>query len=153
MCILLAVPSVSAVAEPVCESPGRLRRPGSQPAPWWSTAARAGQIAIVAFASDRDALDLTTAFGKLPFPVALDPPDNPDDPIGPVTRPWGVNQLPETLLVDRERIVQYHFQNVRDWDSPLANRCLKAFAAAVAIGFFETPFVNEVPLTASPVRQ
>lgn len=37
-------------------------------------AALAGQIAIVVVASGRDPQDVTRRFGKLPFPVVVDPP-------------------------------------------------------------------------------
>src|SRR5262249_35577071 len=93
-------------------------------------AALSKQIPIVVVASDRDPKDVTDAFGKLPFPVVLDLPPDPDDAIGTVTQSWGVHLLPERLLVDRQGIVQFHFQTFRDWDSPLALRCLKAFAAS-----------------------
>jgi hypothetical protein len=85
---------------------------------------------IVAVTSDRDPQDVTHKFGKLPFPVVLDAPGNPDDALGPVTQSWGISRLPENLLVDRKGIVRFHFQTFRGWGSPLAIRCLQAFAAA-----------------------
>lgn len=88
------------------------------------------QIAIVVVASDRDAKDVTDQFGKPPFPIVLDPPVQPDGVVGAVTRSWGVTALPESLLVDAKGIVRYHFQNTRNWDSPPASRCIRAFVAS-----------------------
>jgi hypothetical protein len=93
-------------------------------------ARRTGGLAIVMVASDRDPATVATAVGALPFPVVLDPPARPDDNVGATTRAWGIAAVPENLLVDRKGVVRYHFQNARDWDSPEALRCIRAFVAA-----------------------
>jgi thiol-disulfide isomerase/thioredoxin len=93
-------------------------------------AAIARQIPVVLVSSDRDPSDVTTAFGKQPFPVVLDPPGKPDENLGVVTRSLGIQAVPESLLLDRNGIIRYHFVNVRDWDSPAALRCVKTFAAS-----------------------
>jgi peroxiredoxin len=93
-------------------------------------AAIARQIPIVLLSSDSDPDDVTTAFGKQPFPVVLDPPGNPDDNLGVVTRSLGILAVPESLLLDRNGVIKLHFVNVRDWDSPAALRCVKVFAGS-----------------------
>jgi len=93
-------------------------------------AAIARQIPIVLLSSDSNPDDVTTAFGKQPFPVVLDPPGNPDENLGVVTRSLGIRAVPESLLLDRNGVIKLHFVNVRDWDSPAALRCVKVFAGS-----------------------
>lgn len=88
------------------------------------------QIAVVMVSSDSDPAAVTAEFGKQPFPVVLDPPSKPDDNLGALTSSLGIRAVPESLLVDRNGVVRFHFMNARDWDSPAARRCVKTFAAS-----------------------
>jgi thiol-disulfide isomerase/thioredoxin len=98
--------------------------------PTLATLAKTAGITIVMVASDRDPKEVASIVGKPPFAVVLDPPPTADDNIGTVTTSWGINLVPENLLVDAKGIVRYHFQNARAWDTPEALRCVKAFMAA-----------------------
>ena len=93
-------------------------------------AALTRQLSVVLLASDTDPKAVIAELGPQPFPIVLDPPSKPDDNIGAVTKSWGVNLVPETVRLDRKGVVRFHFQNTREWDSPEAQRCLKAFLAA-----------------------
>lgn len=87
-------------------------------------------LPVVMVASDADPKAVLDEIGAQPFPIVLDPPKQPDDAVGAVTQSWGVTRLPESVLVDRTGVVRFHFQNVRDWDTPEAQRCVRAFLAA-----------------------
>jgi hypothetical protein len=90
----------------------------------------ARQIAVVMVSSDSDPAVVMTEFGKQPFPVVLDPPSKPDDNLGAFTSSLGIRAVSESLLLDRNGVVRFHFVNVRDWDSPAAQRCMKTFVAS-----------------------
>ncbi|MBA3539021.1 MAG: TlpA family protein disulfide reductase [Deltaproteobacteria bacterium] len=59
------------------------------------------------------------------FKVWLDPPTG-DDTIGPITHAWGIKAVPESALIDRKGNIQAYFVNKRDWESPVAQTCLRA---------------------------
>jgi thiol-disulfide isomerase/thioredoxin len=63
--------------------------------------------------------------GGLPFNVFLDPP-NGDDTIGPITRGWGIKAVPESALIDRQGNIRAYFVNKRDWQSPVAQTCIRS---------------------------
>jgi hypothetical protein len=93
-------------------------------------AAIARQIAVVMVSSDSDPGVVMTQLGKQPFPVVLDPPSKPDDNLGAVTSSLGIQAVPESLLLDRNGVVRFHFMNARNWDTPAAQRCVKTFIAS-----------------------
>ena len=63
--------------------------------------------------------------GGLPFTVLLDPPQG-DDNIGQIASAWGIKAVPESALIDRKGNIRAYFVNKRDWDSPVAQTCLRS---------------------------
>lgn len=61
----------------------------------------------------------------LPFTVLLDPPQG-DDNIGQIASSWGIKAVPESALIDRQGRIRAYFVNKRDWDSPVAQTCLRS---------------------------
>jgi thiol-disulfide isomerase/thioredoxin len=60
-----------------------------------------------------------------PFKVLLDPPAG-DENIGPITAAWGIKAVPESALIDRRGNIRAYFVNKRDWQSPVAETCLRS---------------------------
>lgn len=60
-----------------------------------------------------------------PFKVLLDPPPG-DENIGKITASWGIKAVPESALIDRKGNIRAYFVNKRDWQSPVAQTCLRA---------------------------
>lgn len=66
------------------------------------------------------------AFPKgVPFKAFLDPPQG-DDNLGPITQSWGIHAVPESALIDRQGRLRAYFVNKRDWESPVAQTCLRS---------------------------
>jgi thiol-disulfide isomerase/thioredoxin len=60
-----------------------------------------------------------------PFKLLLDPPPG-DENIGKITASWGIKAVPESALIDRQGNIRAYFVNKRDWQSPVAETCLRA---------------------------
>jgi thiol-disulfide isomerase/thioredoxin len=60
-----------------------------------------------------------------PFKVLLDPPPG-DENIGKITAAWGIKAVPESALIDREGKIRAYFVNKRDWQSGVAETCLRS---------------------------
>jgi thiol-disulfide isomerase/thioredoxin len=60
-----------------------------------------------------------------PFKVLLDPPPG-DENIGRITAAWGIKAVPESALIDRQGNIRAYFVNKRDWQSPVAETCLRS---------------------------
>jgi thiol-disulfide isomerase/thioredoxin len=60
-----------------------------------------------------------------PFKVLLDPPAG-DDNLGPITQAWGIKAVPESALIDRRGNIRAYFVNKRDWQSSVAQTCLRS---------------------------
>ncbi|HEX2689650.1 MAG TPA: TlpA disulfide reductase family protein [Kofleriaceae bacterium] len=60
-----------------------------------------------------------------PFKVLIDPPDG-DQNIGKITAAWGIKAVPESALIDRQGNIRAYFVNKRDWQSPVAETCLRS---------------------------
>jgi len=60
-----------------------------------------------------------------PFKVLIDPPQG-DDNIGKITASWGIKAVPESALIDRQGNIRAYFVNKRDWQSPVAQTCLRS---------------------------
>ena len=60
-----------------------------------------------------------------PFKVLLDPPPG-DENIGKITASWGIKAVPESALIDRRGNIRAYFVNKRDWESPVAQTCLRS---------------------------
>jgi thiol-disulfide isomerase/thioredoxin len=60
-----------------------------------------------------------------PFKVWLDRP-NGDDNIGKIAASWGITAVPESALIDRQGNIRAYFGNKRDWQSPVAETCLRS---------------------------
>jgi len=60
-----------------------------------------------------------------PFKVLLDPPPG-DENIGKITASWGIKAVPESALIDRQGNIRAYFVNKRDWQSPVAQTCLRS---------------------------
>lgn len=61
----------------------------------------------------------------VPFRVYLDPPGG-DGNIGAIAEAWGIKAVPESALIDRRGNIRAYFVNKRDWESPVAQTCLRA---------------------------
>ena len=61
----------------------------------------------------------------LPFKVYLDPPEGQGN-IGAIAAAWGITAVPESALIDRQGRIRAYFVNKRDWDSPVAQTCLRS---------------------------
>ncbi len=59
------------------------------------------------------------------FNVWLDPPSG-DGSIGAIAQKWGVDAVPDSVLIDRKGMIQAYFVNKRDWESPVAQTCLRS---------------------------
>jgi len=60
-----------------------------------------------------------------PFKVLLDPPSG-DGNIGAIAASWGIKAVPESALIDRQGNIRAYFVNKRDWQSPVAETCLRS---------------------------
>jgi thiol-disulfide isomerase/thioredoxin len=65
------------------------------------------------------------ALPNTPFNVLLDPPAG-DENIGKITASWGIKAVPESALIDRQGNIRAYFVNKRDWQSPVAQTCLRS---------------------------
>jgi thiol-disulfide isomerase/thioredoxin len=61
-----------------------------------------------------------------PFKVMLDDPSAGVGSIGKIAHSWGVEQVPDSFLVDRMGRIRYYFSNKRDWGSSIAETCIKS---------------------------
>jgi hypothetical protein len=62
---------------------------------------------------------------NIPFKAFLDPPQG-DENLGPITQAWGLRAVPESVLIDRKGNIRAYFVNKRDWESPVAQTCLRS---------------------------
>jgi len=62
---------------------------------------------------------------NIPFKVFLAPPQGENN-IGPITQRWGIKAVPESALIDRKGNIRAYFVNKRDWETPVAQTCLRA---------------------------
>jgi thiol-disulfide isomerase/thioredoxin len=60
-----------------------------------------------------------------PFKVLIDPPAD-DGNIGKITASWGIKAVPESALIDRRGNIRAYFVNKRDWQSNVAQTCLRS---------------------------
>lgn len=60
-----------------------------------------------------------------PFKVLLDPPEG-DGNMGKIAASWGIKAVPESALIDRQGNIRAYFVNKRDWQSPVAETCLRS---------------------------
>jgi thiol-disulfide isomerase/thioredoxin len=61
----------------------------------------------------------------VPFKVFLDPPEGEGN-IGAIAASWGIKAVPESALIDRNGVIRAYFVNKRDWESPVAETCLRS---------------------------
>ena len=61
----------------------------------------------------------------VPFRVFLDPPAG-DSNIGAIASSWGITAVPESALIDRRGVIRAYFVNKRDWQSPVAETCIRS---------------------------
>lgn len=61
----------------------------------------------------------------VPFQVFLDPPAG-DSNIGAIAASWGITAVPESALIDRRGNIRAYFVNKRDWQSPVAETCIRS---------------------------
>ena len=59
------------------------------------------------------------------FDVWLDPPRG-DGSIGEIAHAWGVDAVPDSVLIDKKGMIQAYFVNKRDWESSVAQTCLRS---------------------------
>ena len=58
-------------------------------------------------------------------PPSVDPPAD-DGNIGKIAASGGINAVPESALIDRQGNIREYFVNKRDWQSPVAETCLRS---------------------------
>jgi len=63
--------------------------------------------------------------GGVPFKVFLDPPEGEGN-IGKIASSWGIKAVPESALIDKNGVIRAYFVNKRDWESPVAETCLRS---------------------------
>ena len=81
---------------------------------------------VISLASDHDWEGVRGALSNgAPFKVFLDPPAD-DGNIGAIAARWGIKAVPESALIDRQGNIRAYFVNKRDWESPVAQTCLRA---------------------------
>ncbi|HEY6179033.1 MAG TPA: TlpA disulfide reductase family protein [Kofleriaceae bacterium] len=78
--------------------------------------------------------DIAAAYRKAlpngtPFKVLLDPPSG-DENIGKITASWGITAVPESALIDRQGNIRAYFGNKREWQSNVAETCLRSVIEA-----------------------
>jgi len=78
----------------------------------------------ITFAQALDAYKKALPSG-VPFRVFLDPPSG-DSNIGAIASSWGITAVPESALIDRRGVVRAYFVNKRDWQSPVAETCIRS---------------------------
>ena len=61
----------------------------------------------------------------VPFQVLLDHTQE-FGTIGPIAASWGIKAVPESALIDRQGNIRAYFVNKRDWESPVAETCLRS---------------------------
>ena len=61
-----------------------------------------------------------------PLNILLDPPASEDDTLGAIAKSFGIKAVPESFLIDREGRIRHYFINKRDWDSTIAETCLRS---------------------------
>jgi thiol-disulfide isomerase/thioredoxin len=61
----------------------------------------------------------------VPFDVLVDPPQGQGN-IGAIAASWGITAVPESALIDRNGNIRAYFVNKRDWESPVAETCLRS---------------------------
>jgi thiol-disulfide isomerase/thioredoxin len=59
------------------------------------------------------------------FQVLLDPPAG-DENLGTIAKSFGLKAVPESFVVDRDGRIRYYFINKRDWDSGVAETCIRS---------------------------
>jgi cytochrome c biogenesis protein CcmG/thiol:disulfide interchange protein DsbE len=60
------------------------------------------------------------------FQVLLDPPASEDENLGTIAKSFGLKAVPESFVVDRDGRIRYYFINKRDWDSGVAETCIRS---------------------------
>jgi thiol-disulfide isomerase/thioredoxin len=60
-----------------------------------------------------------------PYKVLLDPPEG-DGNIGRIAASWGIKAVPESVLIDRRGNIRRYIINKRDWNTPVAETCLRS---------------------------
>lgn len=83
-------------------------------------------LVVLALASDNDWQKVRASFGAdgTPLTVLLDPPEGGGN-LGKVAATYGMKAVPETFVVDRDGFLRHYFINKRDWDSSVAETCLR----------------------------
>lgn len=61
----------------------------------------------------------------VPFHVYLDKPAG-DANIGQIAASWGIHAVPDSALIDRHGVIRAYFVNKRDWQSDVAETCLRS---------------------------
>jgi hypothetical protein len=84
-----------------------------------------GDLAIVRIASDETAADAAQGVTKS-YANIFDRSQGRCSMIGTLTHDWGVDLLPETVLIDRAGNLRYHFAGPIDWSMPKAIACIHA---------------------------
>jgi peroxiredoxin len=83
-------------------------------------------VVVLSLASDADWAPVRKVLSRgSDLTVLLDPPDD-DGTIGAVAKSYGIKAVPETFVIDRKGHVRHYFINKRDWDSKVAETCVRS---------------------------
>jgi thiol-disulfide isomerase/thioredoxin len=81
---------------------------------------------VLTLASDPQWQNIQDYFPKgSPLTVLLDPPSG-DENLGTIAKSFGITAVPESCVFDRQGRIRYYFINKRDWDSGVAQTCMRA---------------------------
>ncbi len=85
---------------------------------------------VLAIASDPDFSDVRKDFPNgSPLNILIDPPQEGEN-LGPVAQSYGIKAVPESFVIDKMGRIQHYFVNKRDWNSGVAQTCLRSLKDA-----------------------
>lgn len=81
---------------------------------------------VLSLASDADWESIRERFPDgSPLSILLDPPQE-DENLGAIAKSFGITAVPESFIIDRHGHIRHYFINKRDWDSDIAETCVRA---------------------------
>ncbi len=82
---------------------------------------------VVTLASDPDWAPIRERYPEgSQLNILLDPPASEDDTLGTIAKSFGIKAVPESFVIDRQGRIRHYFINKRDWDSTIAETCLRS---------------------------
>lgn len=82
---------------------------------------------VLSLASDPDWEPIKERFPNgSPLSILLDPPQSEDENLGAIAKSFGITAVPESFIIDRQGHIRHYFINKRDWDSDIAETCVRS---------------------------